>query len=172
MSPERLQQQLWSELRIEESIEQCEEYLNKFFETYPGVKRYIDHTKAFVERFGYTWTFTGRRRRFAIASFNTSQLSRMGRQAVNARIQTTSSDLVMYNLIDLQQWLKTIGGRVILTVHDSILFQVPKGTTGIKAELDRIIVGNTAERAPWLPVTWKYDAGMGPNYGDTHGEVT
>lgn len=171
MSPERLQQQLWSELRIEESIEQCQEYLNKFFETYPGVKKYIDHTKSFVEDFGYTWTFTGRRRRFAIASFNRAQLSRMGRQAVNARIQTTSSDLVTYNLIDVENWAQSVGGRVILTVHDSILFQLPKGITGVRAALDHLIIEKTAERAPWLPVIWKYDAGKGPNYGDTHGEI-
>ena len=118
MSAERLQQQLWSELRIQEPLEQCQEYLDKFFDTYPGVKQYIDSTKAFVANFGFTWTFTGRRRRFAIARYNSAQAARMGRQAVNARIQTTSSDLVMYNLIDIANWLKTKGGRLLLTVHD------------------------------------------------------
>lgn len=171
MSAQRLQQQIWSEMRIEEPLEKCEEYLAKFFETYPGVKRYIDDTKAFVERFGFTWTFTGRRRRFAIAKYNRSQASRMGRQAVNARIQTTSSDLVMYNLIDVGNWLKPRGGRILLTVHDSILFQLPKNPGSIAAELKSLITGRTAERAPWLPVEWKFDVGRGPNYGDTHGEV-
>lgn len=171
MSAERLQQQLWSELRIQEPIEQCQEYLDKFFETYPGVKAYIDGTKNFVARFGYTWTFTGRRRRFAIAQYNRSQAARMGRQAVNARIQTTSSDLVMYNLIDVDNWLQTVGGRMLLTVHDSLLFQLPKNIGPVFADIKRIITGNTAERAPWLPVEWKFDVGCGPNYGDTHVEV-
>ncbi len=158
-------------MRIEEPLEKCEEYLAKFFETYPGVKRYIDETKAFVERFGFTWTFTGRRRRFAIARYNRGQASRMGRQAVNARIQTTSSDLVMYNLIDVGNWLKPRHGRILLTVHDSILFQLPKNPGSIASEMKELITGRTAARAQWLPVEWKFDVGRRPNYGDTHGEV-
>lgn len=171
MSAQRLQQQIWSEMRIEEPLEKCEEYLNKFFETYPGVKRYIDETKAFVERFGFTWTYTGRRRRFAIARYNRNQAARMGRQAVNARIQTTSSDLVTYNLIDTDNWLQPRNGRVLLTVHDSILFQLPKNIGPVRGELKELITVGTANRAPWLPVEWKFDVGRGPNYGDTHGEV-
>lgn len=156
---------------MEETEEQCQKYMDKFFETYPGVKRYIDETKAFVERFGFTWTYTGRRRRFAIAKYNRSMASRMGRQAVNARIQTTSSDLVMYNLIDIANWLKKRNGRILLTVHDSILFQLPKNPGPVMAEIKELVSGNTVKRAPWLPVEWKFDVGRGPNYGDTHGEV-
>ncbi len=172
MSADRLQQQLWSELRIEESLEQCQEYLDKFFETYPGVQNYIESTKNFVMRFGYTVTFTGRRRRFAIANYSRAQAARMGRQAVNARIQTTSSDLVMYNLIDVANWLKGLGGRMLLTVHDSLLFQLPKNVGAVYADIKRLITEKTAERAPWLPVEWKFDVGRGPNYGDTHEEVS
>mgnify|MGYP002672774253 FL=1 len=135
------------------------------------MRQYIEETKRMIRRYGFTWTYTGRLRRFAIAAFSRSQMSRFERQGVNARIQTTSSDLVMSNLIDLQKWLLPLGGRVLLTVHDSLPFQLPKGNDGVKKELDRIIMENTAQRAPWLPVQWKYDVGKGPNYGDTHGNV-
>jgi len=173
MSPARLQEQLWSELRIRETEEACKGYLDRFFETYPGVHKYIEDTKAFVARYYFTYTYTGRRRRFMIAAYNRAHAARMGRQAVNARIQTTSSDLVSCNMIDLSRWLKQHGGRLILTVHDSMPFQLPAGMgkSGIKKELDAIIMENTAHRAPWLPVRWKYDVGFGPNYGDTHEEV-
>lgn len=171
MSSERLQQQLWAELRIEESLENCQSYLDGFFETYPGVKKYIDSTKLFVERYHITYTYTGRRRRFPMVAYNRGQASRMARQAVNARIQTTSSDLVMLNLIDLHRALLPMNGRVLLTVHDSIPFQLPVDTTGVRALLDTLILDNTAQKAPWLPVKWKYDVGRGKNYGDTHGEV-
>lgn len=170
ISASGLKNQLWSELRIDKTEEQCDGYMNGFFNTYPGVKRYIDETKAFVERFGFTWTFTGRRRRFAIARYNRGQAGRMGRQAVNARIQTTSSDLVTYNLIDVGNWLKPRNGRILLTVHDSILFQLPKNPGPIAAELRELITGKTAERAPWLPVEWKFDVGRGPNYGTRMGK--
>jgi DNA polymerase-1 len=88
------------------------------------------------------------------------------RQAVNARIQTTSADIVNTNLTDLSNALQSMGGRVVLTVHDSILFQLPKGTPDVKALLDRIIVDKTREKFPWLPVKWKYDVGRGPSYGE------
>lgn len=172
MSAERLQQQLWSELRIEESTEQCQKYLDDFFVTYPGVKWYIDDTKRFVEAYHYTYTFTGRLRRFPIAAYNRAQASRMARQAVNARIQTTSSDTVCTNLVDIHNYLlQQELGRVIITVHDSIVFQAPKGYVGLKKPLYDIVTVKTAERCPWLPVEWKFDVGRGPNYGDTHGEV-
>ncbi|MGN1038815.1 MAG: DNA polymerase [Mailhella sp.] len=169
---EGLANQLWSEMRIRESPEKCQEYLDGFFRTYPGVARYVAETKAFAARYGFTYTYTGRRRRFAISAFSRAHASRMSRQAVNVRIQSTSSDLVACNMIDLHWWLKRHGGRLLLTVHDSFPFQLPKGIGCIKEELDAIIMANTAIRAPWLPVEWKYDVGKGPNYGDTHGEVT
>ena len=171
MGPDKLQKNLWTNLRLRKTVEECDEYFNRFFATYPGVKRYIDSTGNFAQRFGFTYTFTGRRRRFVIAEFSRSMVSRLRRQAVNARIQTTSSDLVLAGLIDLARWLHPLGGRVLLTVHDSVAFQLPKGASGVRKALDNIVMETTAARAPWLPVAWKYDVGRGPNYGDTHGEV-
>lgn len=171
ITPEGLGNQLWSSMRIKETPEQLQGYMDKFFETYPGVKTYMDDTKNFVARYGYTWTFTGRRRRFPILAYDRKLATRIGRQAVNARIQTTSSDLVMYNLIDIDKWLQRVGGRMLLTVHDSLVFQLPKNIGPVFADVKNIITNNTAARAPWLPVEWKFDIGKGKNYGDTHGEV-
>ncbi len=172
MSGKKFQEQIWNEMRIRESEEQCQAYLDGFFVAYPGVKDYMENTQRFVERFHFAYTYTGRRRRFPIAAYSRAAAARMGRQAVNARIQTTSSDAVLRNLIDIHNWLKSENiGRVLLTVHDSIVFEVREGTTGIMQQLKKLITQNTAERCPWLPVEWKFDAGCGPNYGDTHGEV-
>ena len=169
---EGLSNQLWSELRIRESAETCQKYLDDFFVAYPGVHQYIEDTKRFATLYGFVPTYTGRRRRFPSARYNRSLASRMARQAVNARIQSTSSDLVQFNLIDLHQYLMAEHiGRIMLTVHDSIVFQVPIGYTGLAGPLYDIITTKTAERFPWLPVTWKFDAGCGPNYGDAHADV-
>lgn len=172
MSAKTLQEKLWSDMRISVTEEQAQEYLNKFFTTYPGVADYIEDTKAFVEAYKFTFTFTGRRRRFPYASFSRSQLGRVQRQAVNARIQTTSSDMVAMNLLNVHNAIKPLGGRVLITVHDSIGFQLPKGTTGVRALLDKAIIEATARDCPWLPVVWKYDAAKGPNYGDVHEQIT
>lgn len=172
MTGRKLQEQLWSEMRVRETEEQCQAYLDGLFNAYPEVKTYMEETKHFVERFHFTYTYTGRRRRFPIAAYSRAEAARMGRQAVNARIQTTSSDMVMRNLIDIHNWLQRENlGRILLTVHDSIVFQVKEGATGIAAVLHKLITEDTAERCPWLPVEWKFDVGCGPNYGDTHGEV-
>ncbi len=171
MGPKLLKEQLWAENRIEISEKEAQKYLDKFFKTYPGVAEYIKQTKEFAARYKYVYTYTGRVRRFPLIGNDRYQQSRAFRQAVNARIQTTSADIVNTNLIDICDAIKPLGGRVILTVHDSILFQLPKGTSGIKGLLDRVIIENTREKFPWLPVTWKYDAGRGPNYGECKSEL-
>lgn len=172
MGAETLMTNLWVTQRIKITLEQAEDYINKFFLSYPGVKDYMDSTKRFTIKHGFTYTFTGRRRRFPIVKYNRRARGKAARQAVNSRIQTTSSDVVMTNMIELGKALKKLGGRILLTVHDSIVFQVPKGTKGIKKLLDNIVITSVAEKFPWLPVTWKYDVGMGPSYGEAKYPVT
>ena len=163
-----LAQQLWSEMRIKVSQEEAEEYLRKFFETYPGVETYIKNTKLMVRKYKFVHTFTGRRRRFPLLLHTADRrvISRSERQAVNARIQTTSNDLLQMNMLGLEQVLeKEFGGQLLLTVHDSIGFQLPKGSTGVKQILDKVIIEDIKEFAPWLPVNWKYDCEKGESYG-------
>jgi len=172
MGAETLQKQLWTEMRIRREVEECQQYLDGFFEMYPGVQDYIDETKAFTARNKFSWTFTGRRRRFPILSYASRQTNRVSRQAVNARIQASSSDLVQTNMIDIdREVLVPNGGSMLLGVHDSMGFLLPEGMTGMRAEFDRLIVQYTAEKYPWLPVIWKYDVGKGPDYGNTHHPV-
>ena len=165
-----LAEQLWSEMRIKITEEEAQAYLDKFFQTYPGVHHYIENTKKFVMRNNFTFTFTGRRRRFPIIQYSSAVKSRVARQGVNARIQSTSSDLVQTNMVDVDRAIQPLGGRLLLTVHDSIVFQLPKGTPDVRALTDRLIIEETARKFPWLPVPWKYDIGYGPNYGNAHME--
>ena len=166
MGPETLKNNLWKEMRIEVTVAEAEAYLQKFFQQYPDVARYIAATQRFAQRFKFTHTLTGRRRRFPIATYNTRHVTRAGRQAVNGRVQTTSADIVGMNLVDLDRAVAPLGGRVILTVHDSILFQLPKDAVNVKALLDEVIIDNTREKCPWLPVVWAYDVGYGSSYGE------
>lgn len=169
-----LKAQLWNSMRVDVSVEEAQHYLDQFFVTYPGVKTYMDNTEAFVDRHNFVYTYFGRRRRFPYATYFKGDQNRVHRQAVNARIQSTSSDIVLSCLKRVNQYLRSRndGSCVLLTVHDSILFQAPIGAhTELKPILDKLIVEDTHEQCPWLPVKWKYDVGWGPNYGDTHGKV-
>lgn len=166
MGAESLAKQLWADMRIKVTDEEAQDYLNQFFVTYPKVQDYIANTQNMASTFGYTTTFTGRRRRFPIIQYNRGMQGRVSRQAVNARIQSTSSDLVQRNMIELHKAIRPLGGRLILTVHDSIGFQVPKGTRGMATLLDNVIRKKTAKMFPWMPVEWIFDVAKGPNYGN------
>ena len=166
-----MKQKIWEELRHNISEAEAQSYLDGFFKMYPGVAQYIEDTHAIVSEGHFAPTYTGHRRRFYIMDVDNKLGSRLARQAVNARIQTTSSDLVCYNLLDIDKYVRPLGGRILLTVHDSIVFELPKGTTGVKAHIDEIMLDRTAERAPWLPAKWKYDIGMGADYGNAHDDV-
>ena len=168
MSKMGLSRDLWKKMRIEKTEDEAQEYIDGFFNKYPGVGVYMQETLNFIKKYHWTYTYTGHRRRFPILRLNKKGINRIGRQGVNGRIQTTSADLVNMNLIDIKKHvLEKIGGRMLLTVHDSALMQIPKGgsTSEIKALMDYAVVEKTRENAPWLPVPWKYDAGIGPNYG-------
>lgn len=160
-----------SEMGTNMTEEDAQGYMDKFFENYPGVNDYMEATQDFVQANSFVYTYTGRRRRFGMAGFNQQIKSRSMRQAINSRIQTTSADLVNDNIVELDNHIKPLGGRVLLTVHDSILFQLPKGTTGVKELLDYVITEKTQEKFPWLPVLWTYDVGKGPNYGECDEDV-
>ncbi len=159
-------------MRISVTEEEAQKYLNKFFETYPGVQDYMRHTQSFAQQYKFVYTFTGRRRRFSLAAYTNYMIARVSRQAVNSRIQTTSADLVNDNIVELDNHIKPLGGRTMITVHDSILFQLPKSTGGVKQLLDDVVIHKTAEKFTWLPVAWMYDVGKGPNYGECNEAVT
>lgn len=89
----------------------------------------------------------------------------MGRQAVNFRLQATVADLTSLNLCAIQAAVAPLGGRVLLTVYDAVVFQLPQGTEGVSVLLGKAVTENTARRFPWLPVPWIFEARKGPDYG-------
>ncbi len=165
-----LQARIYEDMRVELSLAEAQGYFTKFFEAYPGVSEYMNDTIKLVEEFGVVHTHTGHRRHFPESRYNKKMASRMGRQAVNARIQCTSSILVNYNMIKLAQAIRNKGwdGRLLLTVHDSVAFQLSKDVpkAEVKEVLDEAVVNSVAKEFPWLPVPWAYDCGWGASYGE------
>lgn len=151
------------------------------FEMFPGIKQYILETHAFVEKFGYVETHTGRRRRFPLVS-RSRHRSRAQRQACNFKVQSTSSDIVISQLIEIAEaiasdktwpeWgihrpLHTYGVRLLLTVHDSIGLQWPKELAhSLTPWLTYYAERRVREKFPWLPVPFKVDIEAGPSYGE------
>lgn len=104
----------------------AEEHIDRFMDGYPGVRDWIEATKDLASKQGYVTTMFGRRRRLPeLASADERVVERALRQAVNAVIQGTAADLNKLALIRLYEALDP-DCRMLLTVHDSVLLEVPE----------------------------------------------
>ncbi len=150
------------------SQDQAQQIIDLLFKLYPSIPRYMEQTKWELATFKMVETYFGRRRRFDITNAPRYMLRRAERQAVNFKIQSTSSDIVMGRLVAAAAPLRRdIGGRMLLTVHDSLGFQWPKKyITQLPEFIETYLVQGAAKAHPWLPVAFNWDFEVGPNYGD------
>ena len=140
------------------------------FTKFPSIPGYMDHTKWEVNQFALVETFHGGRRRFPMDPHRAPKglLARFERQAVNFKIQRTNSDIVLMVLCWIAEILeRDMGGRVLLTVHDSIGFQVPKKYAH---QIPDLFVEQGTKRVarecPWLRSPYRWDVALGPSYGE------
>ncbi len=137
-----------------------------FFKRFPGVKKYIDTTHALAKKDLYVDTKFHRRRHFPNLKYTTWGKSL--RQAQNSRIQSTASDVCLIAVIDLNERLKKIGGRVLLTVHDSIVGQVPRENLKEGLRLyKQVMLDEPRENYKWLNVPLGIDLEVGHSWGTT-----
>ena len=150
------------------SLGQAQSIIEMLFQLYPSIPAYIDRTKWELNTFGLVETYFGRRRRFVVKGATGFLRSRAERQAVNFKIQSTSSDIVLSSLIEIEKPLeRDLGGRLLLTVHDSIGFQLPKKyVSQLPAFVDQYLNIKAGTKYPWLPVEFKWDFELGPSYGE------
>lgn len=150
------------------SEEQARQIIDLLFGLFPSIPQYMQSTKNELNIYKMVETYFGRRRRFNVAGAPNYMRSRAARQAINFKIQSTSSDIVIGCLTSINEPLKQdMGGRLLLTVHDSIGFQLPKKYARQLPEfIETYLVKQTAEKYPWLPVAFKWDFEVGPSYGE------
>lgn len=134
---------------------------------FPEIQRYaeiVEHEVVFNQ---YVETHFGRRRRFPLARIP-RHAGRAKRQARNFKIQSTSSDIVISQMIEMDEILRNdFHGRMLLTVHDSVVFQFPKKYIfQLEDFVTRIAEDRVREKFPWLPVPFKADIEVGDNYGE------
>jgi DNA polymerase-1 len=108
---------------------EANELINNYFEKYPGVQKYIDETIAFAKEHGYVTTRTGRRRYLRDINSRNHTLRRASeRLAMNSPIQGTAADMLKLAMIKVHRALREqdFGTKMLLTVHDEIVFDMPK----------------------------------------------
>lgn len=142
------------------------------FTKFPTLEAFINQTIWEMRTFGIVETYHGRRRRFSLGRHAPNALrAKAERQAVNFKIQATNSDIVMSVLCWVADVIeRDLKGRLLLTVHDSIGFQVPKKYAHQVPEIFKLYgTDRVARECPWLPVPYRWDVELGPSYGEVMG---
>ncbi|MEJ2041738.1 MAG: DNA polymerase I [Reinekea sp.] len=105
-------------------------YVDAYFERYPGVRRYMDETRAEAAETGYVETVFGRRL-YLPGIQSSNQIVRKGaeRTAINAPMQGTAADIIKMAMVDVDHWLQStsLRARMIMQVHDELVFEVHEG---------------------------------------------
>ena len=145
----------------------AQEFIDAYFAGYPEVRVFIDKTLADARVSGVVRTITGRRRLVPeLQSKNGQVRAAAEREAVNMPIQGTAADILKKAMIDVAAALhdrnasRPRPSRMILTVHDELLFEAPEGEAGAVAELVRDVM----ERAMTMAVPITVDVGIGSNW--------
>jgi uracil-DNA glycosylase family 4 len=156
-------------------LEEAQGFINAYFETYPKIKQYINEYCYMVRTYGYVTTPFGRKRRLPeVMSGNRGEIASAERKAINAPIQATASDITQIAIYNIQKILKAQGlqARVVLTVHDSIVLEVPEEEVREVYYLVKDIMENLP--LDFMKVPLVADAGIGKNYGelvDVEGDI-
>ena len=142
-------------------------YIERYFDRYPGVKRYMDDTRQQAKAKGYVETVFGRRLYLPeINSPNGPRRSGAERAAINAPMQGTAADLIKMSMNEVQRVLDTEGckTRMIMQVHDELVFEVPEGEVDwLRREIPKIMAGVAKLKVPLLA-----EVGVGPNWDKAH----
>lgn len=149
------------------SRKEAQEYIQKYFETYPKIKEFLDSCVTEAKEKGYARTMFGRRRPMPeLKSSNFMQRSFGERVAMNAPIQGTAADIIKIAMIRVDQRLKAEGlkSRLLLQVHDELLLEAST------EELDAVeqILSEEMEGAAELSVPLEIDMKQGKNWYEAH----
>ena len=152
------------------SMDEARHFMDTYFQTYPGVKRYLAETIARAKEQGYVETLLGRRRYFPVlqSAARASQQARAAaeRAAINFPIQGTAADILKIALREVHQrlWAEGDEARMILQVHDELVLETPEGELMEVAQL----VVETMEAAYALDAPLKADPEYGRDWYDMH----
>jgi DNA polymerase I len=144
-------------------LEEAEKYITEYFREFPGVREFLDRQVEEGTRNGYVTTILGRRREIPELAEGNVRLRRLGeRLAFNTPIQGSAADIIKVAMLRIHRRLKEEGldSRMILQVHDELVFDVEKG----EEEKVREFVRLEMESACDLDVPLKVDIGIGPSW--------
>ncbi len=146
---------------------QAQEYIDLYFDRYPGVKAFMDDIREKARKQGFVETVFGRRLYLPeINARNGQRRQYAERTAINAPMQGTAADIIKRAMVTVQDWLLSSkpGARMIMQVHDELVFEVEKDA--VNTVRDK--VATLMEGAADLDVALRVDAGVGKNWDEAH----
>ncbi len=151
--------------------EEAGAYIKKYFERFPGIREYMEETKAFCKKNGYVTTLFGRKSHYpAINDSNPSMRGFMERAAINARLQGTAADIIRRAMIRMEGALADakLKAKMLLQVHDELVFEVPEK----EVEKTLPVIAKVMVEAPLpavsLTVPLHVDARAADNWEEAH----
>jgi DNA polymerase-1 len=145
----------------------AQHYMERYFQRYPGVARYMEETRQQAREKGYVETLFGRRLFLPeLRNSGTGRRQAAERAAINAPLQGTAADLIKRAMVAVQDWLDETRSQshLILQVHDELILEVPEDEVSrLRPQLARLMEGVASLRVP-LSV----EVGTGKNWDEAH----
>ncbi len=146
---------------------EAQDYINAYFERYPGIRDYMERAKESCRELGYVETIHGRR--IHMPGINDKNPARRGfheRAAINAPIQGSAADVIRRAMVAIPGAMAKAGlaAPMLLQVHDELIFEVPE------AEIDATtaVVSQVMQGAAHLSVPLTVDVGIGDSWAEAH----
>ncbi|GGC15173.1 DNA polymerase I [Oxalicibacterium flavum] len=145
----------------------AQNYIERYFARFAGVKRYMDETRLEAKARGYVQTVFGRRLWLPeINSPNGPRRQAAERAAINAPMQGTAADLIKLSMIAVQDWLEAekLQSKMIMQVHDELVLEVPEAELAlIRERLPQLMAGIAQLKVPLIA-----EVGIGMNWDEAH----
>ena len=153
------------------SREEAGEYIRTYFKRFPGIKDYMEATKAFARANSYVETIFGRRMHFPrINSPNPSEKAFLERASINAPIQGSAADIIRRAMVRMMPALAdaNLKARMLLQVHDELIFECDEAEVSATTKLVKSVMEKAPEPALKLSVPLQVDARAANNWDEAH----
>ena len=153
-------------LRIPRS--EAQGFIDRYFERFPGIRTYMDETKAFAKEHGFVRTLFGRKIHTPEINAKGPRASFAYRAAINAPIQGTAADVIRRAMIRMPAAIEGLPAKMLLQVHDELIFEVDEAAADTVAARAREVMEGAADPVVHLDVKLTVDAGKGANWAEAH----
>jgi len=147
---------------------EAQSFIDRYFERFPGIRTYMDDTKAFAKEHGFVQTLFGRKINTPNIGAKGPQAGFAARAAINAPIQGTAADVIRRAMVRMPEAIADLPATMLLQVHDELLFEVEKGAEDALIAAAREVMENANNPVVKLDVKLIVDAGVGANWAEAH----